>query len=69
MPDAFVMKIGLGNDAMQTPLDVADELRTLADFLAGVVDWPEEGGTVVDRNGNSVGRWDVNHRGLFSWGH
>lgn len=54
----FMMEVELGNDAMTTINDVAATLRItskkLRDYekpLAG------ETGRIMDRNGNSVGRW------------
>lgn len=57
----FTLTIDLGNDAMQTPADVAGILRgMLADDTFDSVD-PFERDTrkVFDANGNSVGKWEV----------
>jgi hypothetical protein len=51
----FTLNIDTGNDAMQTPADVADALRDVLLVL-------DNGGTygiVRDTNGNTVGRWDL----------
>lgn len=50
----FVLRIRLGNEAMQTTTDVADALRRLADEL-------ERDGSkyVFDLNGNKVGEWKL----------
>jgi hypothetical protein len=52
--DDFTIKIEMGNDAMQSPEDVADVLTTQ------VVPLLEQGftnGRVHDANGNTVGTW------------
>jgi hypothetical protein len=47
----FTVKIYLGNDAMQTPEDVADALRRVAEQLEnGTTE-----GSIRDINGNTVG--------------
>ena len=52
----FRLSITLGNDAMQTPMDIAAALRDIADAL----DYTErDSGTIFDYNGNSVGRWEI----------
>lgn len=51
----FTLRIDMGNDAMQTPYDVADALR-------GVILTLDNGGTygaVKDANGNTVGQWAI----------
>lgn len=51
MDDRFTLTITLGNDAMQSPVDVADALRTAADRVeAGTAYAP-----IRDANGNTVG--------------
>jgi hypothetical protein len=65
MPDKFKLEIELGNAAMQTPEDVADALRRVADTLAGVGFVAGAGGfgrgsqRIRDLNGNTVGDWMV----------
>jgi hypothetical protein len=56
----FVLKIALGNDAMQTPEDVAKalmdvvvKLSTKDTFLL------HNRGKIPDNNGNTVGYWEV----------
>ncbi len=56
----FKQEIELGNDAMQTYEDIAKsleqtaaKLRTYAKVTVG------ESGRIMDRNGNSVGRWRI----------
>jgi hypothetical protein len=59
MCNTFTLTIDLGNDAMQTPQDVAEALRGIAEDLderVGV--FPERRG-VRDGNGNTVGRYFV----------
>lgn len=58
--DLFTLSIELGNEAMQTPEDVARALRQLAGGFDTWHCWPDplnEG--VVDTNGNGVGRWEA----------
>ena len=51
----FTLRIKLGNEAMQTPEDVADRLRAVADRLDYGMDlWS---GKILDYNGNKVGEW------------
>lgn len=54
----FILKIKLGNDAMSTPYDVADALRTVAEQL-------ENGFTarrITDKNGNDVGQYKMTEK-------
>ena len=55
----FSLQIRLGNDAMQTPADVAHAMQPIHDFLEGLQTWPDEGGFIQDLNGNLVGTWVV----------
>lgn len=48
----FTLVIHLGSEAMQTPADVADALRTVAAKVELA-----EGCRIVDNNGNSCGEW------------
>lgn len=57
MPDTFVLRIELGNDAMQTPADIAAALRKLANDLER--GFSTRYGTLRDVNGNTVGSWEV----------
>ena len=53
----FTLQIELGNEAMQTPEDIADALRKAASKL-------EAGygtGNIMDLNGNSVGSYAIEH--------
>jgi len=51
----FTLQIELGNEAMQTPDDIADALqRTASHVQAGYGN-----GTIRDLNGNSVGSYDI----------
>jgi hypothetical protein len=52
----FKLEIEMGNDAMQDAADIARELRAVADQLEVQQD---DDGTIVDLNGNPVGK--------FSW--
>jgi hypothetical protein len=57
----FELKITLGNDAMQTPTDVAAALKDLAEKLELIGDGPVDpydgSGKIRDLNGNTVGTW------------
>lgn len=59
----FTLTIELGNDAMQTPQDVAPLLLCIGHQLsAGGAHWNEpmdSGGSLRDANGNTVGQWRV----------
>jgi hypothetical protein len=62
--DKFTLEITLGNDAMQTPADVRNALRKVADRLERDQDAyspfeGEDSGKIMDGNGNSVGKWEV----------
>ena len=51
----FTLRITLGNEAMQTPEDVAANLRAVAnqmDYCMG-----RQSGKILDYNGNVVGEW------------
>lgn len=52
-PDCFAITIMLGNDAMQTPEDVAVILEDLSKYMIKNGSWPKE--TILDLNGNYVG--------------
>lgn len=52
------LSIELGNDAMQTPQDVAGALGRVSDKLHRRLDFqPDEGGVILDDFGNSVESW------------
>ena len=61
----FVIEIALGNEAMQTGRDVADALMRTALHIEDNTMAIHEGnaglfvGAVIDRNGNTVGSWEV----------
>jgi len=59
----FVLKIKLGDDAMEDQHDVAAALRGVADRLSKLVStkFGPYGleGKIMDRNGNTVGGWEV----------
>lgn len=61
MSPRFVLKIKLGNDAMQTGEDVARALREVAEWIDDDTpfDQPEDGKTIFDVFGNTVGNWHV----------
>ena len=51
----FTLEITLGNEAMQTPEDIADALRKAASHVQGGYG----NGVIRDVNGNSVGSYDI----------
>ena len=55
----FSIDIKLGDDAMRSVEDVAEALEKTAAKIRTYADPPSrgEGGRVMDRNGNAVGRW------------
>ncbi len=58
----FKLEIEMGNDAMQTPMDIAEALRAVAQSLENYHrPWGAE--TLIDRisdtNGNKVGVWTL----------
>lgn len=56
----FTLTIELGNAAMQTPADVAAALVGVAyKQLAGTLWTDADSGPIRDKNGNTVGRWEV----------
>lgn len=57
--DEFTLNIKLGNDAMQTPEDIAEALRKVANALDdGFLSTSNHG--ILDVNGNTVGEWKLN---------
>lgn len=52
----FIMKVELGNAAMQTPDDLARALELVAVQVRNRMEYPLP---VVDANGNSCGFWEV----------
>ena len=52
----FTLKITLGNEAMQTPEDVANRLLAVANRLNYGMD--RRSGEIRDYNGNKVGEWE-----------
>lgn len=51
----FTLRIKLGNEAMQTPEDVANRLLAVANRLNYGMD--RSNGEILDYNGNKVGEW------------
>jgi hypothetical protein len=62
MEDTFVLKIQLGNEEMQSGIDVANALRSTAaenlNRISGKLAAGEYG-YVIDANGNNVGSWEI----------
>ena len=60
LPMTFTLKMELGNESMQSPLDVA---RLLEQVAAGVASEEEfkrgDSGEIQDLNGKTVGEWKV----------
>ncbi len=58
----FTLNIELGNEAMQTGLDIAEALKKVAKKIYMCGEGDELigcGGKIMDYNGNSVGLWQV----------
>jgi hypothetical protein len=53
----FKLTIQLGNEAMQTPFDVAHALEALSVRISNTT---RDYGNVFDDNGNNVGTWSIN---------
>ena len=51
----FTLRIKMGNEAMQTPEDVANRLLAVANRLNYGMD--RQSGEIIDLNGNKVGEW------------
>ena len=58
MPEKFTLEIDLGNDAMMSADHLIDALTQLADRL-GCIEYGKTTGKIQDRNGNSVGKWEL----------
>ena len=56
----FTLKITLGNEAMQTPADIADTLKMISDIIRDkdITDLLLYK-TIFDLNGNDVGRYAI----------
>lgn len=55
----FILKIKLGNEAMQTGYNVSRSLNQVADRLNRYDQLSECKGSIMDINGNTVGSWQV----------
>ena len=56
----FTLKIELGNEAMQTDIDVAGALKEVSDRLSnGHKLSKDDYGNIRDLNGDTVGAWKV----------
>lgn len=53
----FTLTLKLGNAAMQTPADIAEALRTVANRLDAAGIYASE--TIMDLNGARVGSWEI----------
>lgn len=55
----FKLSIEMGNDAMQTPRELAEALRELATRVESIEETETNAGAkVLDDNGNEVGTWE-----------
>ena len=60
MPQKFILEITLGNEAMQTPADIAGALYDAADRVGeGSPNSGVRDGKIWDINGNVVGKYEV----------
>lgn len=55
----FTLRIKLGNEAMQSGYDIAIALQDIADDIKDFEYTKNISGTIMDLNGNSVGKWQV----------
>ena len=55
----FILKITLGNEAMQAPYDIANSLENTIRTLRLYPDEIDQGHVIKDINGNTVGSWSV----------
>lgn len=58
----LILKLDLGNDAAQTYKDLSRVMAKVSERLGRLGrDKPEDGdgATVVDENGNRIGRWEI----------
>lgn len=58
MEGTWIIKIEMGNDALQYRMDVADMLRNIADEIEMT---PKIRGFEQDINGNTVAQWEFIH--------
>lgn len=58
MPDRFALEINMGNSAMQGGEDLIDALTQLGERL-GCMEYMQTAGTIQDRNGGTVGKWEL----------
>jgi hypothetical protein len=62
MEGTFVLRIELGNDAMQTPADVYGALSDMAYRVLApneLTEWIVTEGKITDYNGNTIGEWKI----------
>lgn len=62
MHNRFTLEIRLGNDAMQTPSDVARALSDISHQLEAESSWDDAEAIkkrLTDINGNTVGWWEL----------
>ena len=57
-PEKFTLEIDLGNDEMIDADHLIDALTQLAERL-GCIEYGKTTGKIQDRNGNSVGKWEL----------
>lgn len=57
MDGTFKIKIEMGNDAMQTPRELAQALREVAAEIEGIDLRETKSRRISDDNGNTVGKW------------
>ena len=57
-PEKFTLEIDLGNDEMIDADHLIDALTQLADRL-GCIEYGKTTGKIQDRNGGSVGKWEL----------
>ena len=57
----FILKIDLGNDGLNCGYDIAETLSKISQYIYdhGCDPVNDPGATIRDRNGNTVGSWQV----------
>lgn len=60
-PNAFSLRLTMGNAAMQDTYDIAAQLRRAADFIEDYAGPDHAAGPLIDQNGNRVGQWSIDY--------
>jgi hypothetical protein len=56
----FTLEIELGNDAMQTYVDVSDQLKwAVSNYSLDAIPAAGDSGLLMDHNGKALGKWAI----------